>query len=104
MAEALYGPAGFYRRPEGPLGHFRTSSAVPAFAAAVRRLALEVDRMLGEPDPFDLVDLGAGRGELLAAVLAGGVPPRWRLSAVELADRPPGLAGRGGLGRVASGR
>ncbi|MEU1025014.1 hypothetical protein ABZ366_23525, partial [Streptomyces sp. NPDC005904] len=22
---ALYGPEGFYRRPEGPAGHFRTS-------------------------------------------------------------------------------
>ena len=25
-AEALYGPRGFYRRPEGPAGHFRTAA------------------------------------------------------------------------------
>ena len=30
------------------------------------RLAVLVDEALGRPDPFDLVDVGAGRGELLA--------------------------------------
>ena len=24
--DALYGPVGFYRRPEGPAGHFRTAA------------------------------------------------------------------------------
>lgn len=86
--ESLYGPDGFYRRPEGPIGHFRTSvSASPAFAEAVRRLAEHVDASLGRPDPFDIVDVGAGRGQLLS-VLSVGAPARWRLSAVELADRP----------------
>ncbi|MEU3502835.1 hypothetical protein ABZ726_19445, partial [Streptomyces hundungensis] len=36
--EALYGDGGFYLRPEGPAGHFRTSvHASPLFAAAVAR-------------------------------------------------------------------
>jgi SAM-dependent MidA family methyltransferase len=81
----LYGPDGFFVR-ERPLDHFRTSVAVPLFAEAVRRLAGLVDEALGHPDPFDVVDLGAGRGELLAAL--PDVPSRWRLTSVDLA---PGL-------------
>lgn len=97
---ALYGPGGFFHRPEGPAGHFRSSvTAVPSaplFAEAVRRLADEVDAALGRPDPFDLVDVGAGRGELLRTVSALGVPGRWRLTGVDLAARPEGLPERVG--------
>ncbi|MDX2562786.1 SAM-dependent methyltransferase [Streptomyces sp. TX20-6-3] len=67
---ALYGPGGFYLRPEGPAGHFRTSvHASPLFAAAVARLLAEVAEELGTSE-VDLVDVGAGRGELLTGVLA----------------------------------
>jgi len=83
--QALYGPDGFFLR-EVPLEHFRTNVAVPLFAVAVRRLAGLVDRALGLPDPFDVVDLGAGRGELLGSL--PDVPARWRLTSVDLA---PGL-------------
>jgi SAM-dependent MidA family methyltransferase len=89
--DALYGPAGFFVR-EAPRDHFRTSvTSSPAFATAVRRLAGRVDDALGRPDPFDLVDLGAGRGELLQAL--PDVPARWRLTAVERAADPrlPGV-------------
>jgi SAM-dependent MidA family methyltransferase len=83
---ALYGPDGFYVR-EAAADHFRTSVAVsPLFAAAVRRLAGLVDEALGRPDPFDVVDVGAGRGELLHGLPA--VPARWRLTAVERAPDP----------------
>jgi SAM-dependent MidA family methyltransferase len=80
--DALYGDAGFFRR-EVPGDHFRTNAAVPLFASAVRRLAARVDEALGFPDPFDLVDVGAGRGELLLAL--GEVPARWRLTGVDVA-------------------
>ncbi|MCW2601040.1 MAG: hypothetical protein JWM02_2869 [Frankiales bacterium] len=80
--EALYGPDGFFLRSV-PAEHFRTNVAVPLFATAVRRLAEHVDAALGFPDPFDLVDVGAGRGELLLAL--GTVPARWRLTGVDLA-------------------
>ncbi|MEU7702606.1 hypothetical protein AB0B81_30845, partial [Streptomyces sp. NPDC039028] len=67
---ALYGPGGFYLRPEGPAGHFRTSvHASPLFAGAVARLLAEVAEELGTSE-VDLVDVGAGRGELLTGVLA----------------------------------
>jgi SAM-dependent MidA family methyltransferase len=92
MAEALYGPRGFYRR-ERPAAHFRTSvHASPLFAAALARLAAEVDAALGLPEPFDIVDVGAGGGELLAD-LAAGAPTRWRLIAVEFEDEVPRCAG-----------
>ncbi|MFF1920113.1 SAM-dependent methyltransferase [Streptomyces sp. NPDC058221] len=93
---ALYGDEGFYRSPEGPAGHFRTSvHASPLFAAAVARLLVRTAGELGT-DAVDLVDLGAGRGELLTGVLAalpaeGGGGLAVRAYAVELADRPFGL-------------
>ncbi|MEU6373262.1 SAM-dependent methyltransferase [Streptomyces sp. NPDC046909] len=92
---ALYGPEGFYRRPEGPAGHFRTSvHASPLFAEAVARLLCRVDEALDRPATLDFVDMAAGRGELVTGVLAAlpaDVAARTRAYAVELADRPPGL-------------
>ncbi|WP_190084142.1 SAM-dependent methyltransferase [Streptomyces longisporoflavus] len=95
MEAALYGPRGFYRRPEGPAGHFRTSvHASPLFADAVARLLCRVDEALDHPDEIAFVDLGAGRGELTAGVLAAlpvNVAARARACAVERAGRPEGL-------------
>jgi SAM-dependent MidA family methyltransferase len=85
--EALYGPSGFFRE-QAPLAHFRTNAAVPLFAEAVRRLAGLVDAALGFPDPFDVLDLGAGRGELLGAL--PDVPGRWRLTGVDVSQAPDG--------------
>ncbi|MEV8530623.1 SAM-dependent methyltransferase [Streptomyces sp. NPDC051211] len=97
MESALYGPDGFYVRPAGPgpAGHFRTSvHASPLYAGAVARLLLWVDEQLGRPAVLDLVDVGAGRAELLTGVLAA-LPPevagRVRPYAVERAARPAGL-------------
>src|SRR5579884_3322288 len=71
MERALYGRDGFYRGGQGPAAHFRTSvHASPLFATAVVRLLREVDEALGRPDEIALVDVGAGRGELLDAVRA----------------------------------
>ncbi len=81
--DALYGEQGFFLRHR-PRDHFRTAVAIPAYAVAIRRLAGLVDEALGRPDPFDVVDVGAGRGELLAGL--GDVPARWRLTGVDLAD------------------
>jgi len=87
MAEALYGPGGFYRAAggggPGPAGHFRTSvHASPLFAEALLRLA----RRCGLTT---IVDVGAGRGELLAVLRR--LDPALRLMAVEIADRPDDL-------------
>ncbi|MFJ3231701.1 SAM-dependent methyltransferase [Streptomyces sp. NPDC086787] len=95
---ALYGPGGFYRRPEGPAGHFRTSVHASAlYARAVAELLCRVDEALGRPATLDFVDMGAGRGELVTGVLAAlpaEVAARARGYAVELVGRPEGLDGR----------
>ncbi|MET9603970.1 SAM-dependent methyltransferase [Streptomyces sp. NPDC006512] len=94
---SLYGPGGFYVRPggPGPAGHFRTSvHASPLYARAVARLLAEVDAALGRPGRLDLVDVGAGRGELLTGVLAAlpaETAVRVRPYAVERAAAPDGL-------------
>ncbi|WP_127554144.1 SAM-dependent methyltransferase [Actinoplanes sp. OR16] len=96
MRAALYGSDGFFVRDHaGPARHFRTSvHASPLFAGAMARLIERVDDGLGGPAAFDLVDVGAGRGELLTTLLPmlpGGLRERVRPVAVELAPRPPGL-------------
>ena len=71
MHAALYGPSGFYARGEPLARHFRTSVHVsPSYAAAIWELLRQVDAGLGHPGRIDLVDVGAGRGELLEQVLA----------------------------------
>ncbi|MER7334580.1 MULTISPECIES: SAM-dependent methyltransferase [unclassified Micromonospora] len=81
MDRALYGPGGFFVSGPGPADHFRTSvHASPAFAAALLRLVEQVDAALGHPAVLSVVDVGAGRGELLralsAALRVAGEPAR----------------------------
>jgi SAM-dependent MidA family methyltransferase len=81
---ALYADGGFYRRPARPADHFRTSvHASPLFAEAVLALARSAGLRT-------IVDVGSGRGELLAALRA--LDPTVELLAVELADRPGDVA------------
>ncbi|MGC5334401.1 SAM-dependent methyltransferase [Micromonospora sp. DT62] len=120
MERSLYGPDGFFVSGSGPAAHFRTSvHASPAFAAALLRLVEQVDAALGHPGVLRVVDVGAGRGELLRALSAAlGTPParpsassgpssagpapsasvplasRVRLTAVEKAPRPADLPDR----------
>ena len=97
MRTALYGPAGFYTRGEPPSRHFRTSAHVsPAYAGAMLGLLREVDAALGHPRRLDLVDVGAGRGELLGQMLNEasrdrGLAARITAQAVEITLRPDGL-------------
>jgi NADH dehydrogenase [ubiquinone] 1 alpha subcomplex assembly factor 7 len=72
---ALYDPAdGFYEtggRPGARQGDFLTSPEVgPLFGAVVGRALDGWWRGMGSPDPFVVVDAGAGRGSLCRAVLA----------------------------------
>ncbi|MFI6332305.1 SAM-dependent methyltransferase [Micromonospora chersina] len=113
MSSALYGPDGFFVSGPGPAAHFRTSvHASPIFVSCLLRLLSSLDAALGHPARFDLVDVGAGRGELLRSLSvavgvsgeatgpatlgsspAATVPlaQRVRLVAVEKAPRPTDL-------------
>ncbi|UQU68354.1 SAM-dependent methyltransferase [Couchioplanes caeruleus] len=97
MQHALYGPEGFFTSAnDGPADHFRTSvHASPLFAGALLRLIEAVDAALGRPRTLQVVDVGAGRGELLAALhdeaARTRLADRLRLTAVEKAPRPARL-------------
>ncbi|MFC0030731.1 SAM-dependent methyltransferase [Micromonospora chaiyaphumensis] len=104
MSTALYGPDGFFVSGPGPVAHFRTSvHASPVFSSCLLRLLSSVDAALGHPARLDVVDVGAGRGELLrslsVALRVSGEPAaaplplaeRVRLVAVEKAPRPDDL-------------
>jgi len=92
MAEALYGDDGFYRRADAPATHFRTAAHTsPAWGEAIRALADRVAATVrGE---FAIVEIGAGGGELLAA-LAARASSSWRLVGVDVCPRPARLPER----------
>ncbi len=79
----------------GPAAHFRTATHVgPVLAQALLALLREVDARLDHPAELDVVDVGAGGGELLAGLLAQADPslaPRLRLVGVDLLPRPADL-------------
>ncbi len=83
--DALYGPDGFYRS-HAPADHFRTASHAGAevLGTALARLA----RVAG---CVAVVEVGAGRGELLGAL--HHADPGLALVGVDLVPRPTGLPG-----------
>jgi SAM-dependent MidA family methyltransferase len=89
---ALYAEHGFYRHERQPARHFRTSALSTVYIAALVALLGRVDEALGRPRPLDVVDVGAGGGELLDGIARlAPRPHRLRLTAVEIAPRPAGL-------------
>lgn len=83
--DALYGEAGFYRRGEGPAGHFTTSTHGAlgvVFAEAIAHLA---DR----EGATHVVDIGCGRGELLTHLHEAR--PDLALTGVDVVSRPDGI-------------
>ena len=82
-AEALYGKQGFFRH-QAPADHFRTSTnSSGLFAAAIWRMV--------QAEGFtQVVDVGAGRGELLTELhrMSGGA---LGLTGIEMVDRPGDL-------------
>jgi SAM-dependent MidA family methyltransferase len=84
--QALYGPGGAYRSPAGPAGHFTTATHGPLGTVLAEALVLLADREGAD----HVVDVGAGRGELLTAI--HDVRPDMRLTGLDIVDRPEGLA------------
>lgn len=80
--ECAYGAEGFWRR-NWPAEHFRTAVATgPLVAEALTAVA---DRL----SVAAVVDVGAGRGELLQAL--ADQRPRLRVAGIDLRPRPAGL-------------
>lgn len=92
MELALYAPGGYYDRPPVGAGHpgsdFVTSPHVhPIFAQLLAEAIRDLHEALGAPDPFDLVEAGAGDGTLVRALLPELADLPLRATAVE---RSPG--------------
>src|SRR5437773_1097251 len=72
MESALYDPEhGYYARPPvGEAGDFVTSPHVsPAFGVLVARQIEELWKQLAQPQPFWVVEAGAGEGALAGQIL-----------------------------------
>lgn len=83
---ALYGGSGFYRA-QAPAQHFHTSAQGIPGAGTV--LAEAVVRLCRRHGLGTVVDVGSGRGELLAEVHR--LAPELRLHGVDVVGRPPDL-------------
>lgn len=91
MDVALYGAGGFYTRggKAGRRGDFITSPEVgPLFGAVVARYLDSEWQRIGRPDPFTVIDAGAGPGALARSVLAAqpACGAALRYVTVEIAD------------------
>ena len=84
--EALYGPHGFYRH-QAPSGHFATSAQ--GLPGAGRLLAEAVLALAHRHGCSRIVDVGAGRGELLGHLR--NLAPDLHLTGVDVVERPAGL-------------
>jgi SAM-dependent MidA family methyltransferase len=82
--EALYGPQGFYRGA-GPRAHFTTATHGALGAA----LAQAIATLARERGLRHVVDIGAGRGELMGHLYAAD--PALRLTGVDVVQRPRDL-------------
>ncbi len=85
---ALYGPRGFYRRAEGPAGHFSTSvGGIPHAPAVMATAVVTLARQYGLDT---IIDIGAARGDFITAI--HHVAPGMRCVGVDVVDRPENLA------------
>jgi SAM-dependent MidA family methyltransferase len=83
--QALYGPGGAYRSTAGPAGHFTT--ATHGLLGSV--LAEALSRLAEREHAVHVLDVGAGRGELLEAL--HDIRPDLRLTGLDVVDRPADL-------------
>ena len=93
MARALYGPGGYYTRNSAGTDYYTSPQVHPAFGALLAVQLFQFWRLLDRPDPFFVIEPGAGDGLLARDVCnaAGHLPEGFgdslRYAAV---DRRPG--------------
>jgi SAM-dependent MidA family methyltransferase len=83
---ALYGPDGFFTTGAGPAAHFRT-----AVHAAPGPLASVIAGLARDQGCTAVLDIGAGRGELLSAMAGRPEAAGLGLHGVDVVPRPGGL-------------
>lgn len=83
--DALYGADGFYRKAAGPAAHFATATHGPTGAVLAEALVTLAD----QHGLTHIVDVGAGRGELLRHL--HGARTSLRLTGVDVVPAPSGL-------------
>lgn len=64
MARALYGPGGYYTRSDACADYYTSPQVHPAFGALLAVQLFQFWRLLGRPDPFFVIEPGAGNGLL----------------------------------------
>ena len=64
MARALYGPGGYYTRSEAGSDYYTSPQVHPAFGALLAVQLFRFWRLLERPDPFFVIEPGAGNGLL----------------------------------------
>ncbi|TAD79732.1 MAG: class I SAM-dependent methyltransferase [Oscillatoriales cyanobacterium] len=100
MSLVLYDPQGGYYasrdRQIGPQGDFITSPHLgPDFAELLAEQVAECWDRLGCPDPFQIVEMGAGQGQMAADLLRhlkGAYPDCWRVTQYQIVEISPALA------------
>ena len=102
MESALYHPEyGYYTRSAGsPVDYFTSVTAHPVFGAMLANHLDDLWLALDRPDPFNVIELGAGDGRLASHILAVAGEHEWasalRYTGVEIsparrAAPPPGV-------------
>ncbi len=101
MELALYHPeGGYYTRPEmrvGTGGDFHTSPTVsPAFGRLVARQLSQLWELMGKPAELNLLELGAGSGQLADQILGALAPERrrWQRLTYTIIEKSPALRDR----------
>ncbi len=80
MARALYGPGGYYTRHGAGTDYYTSPQVHPAFGALLAVQLFRFWQLLNRPDPFFVIEPGAGDGQLgrdicnAAAYLPDGFP------------------------------
>ena len=64
MGRALYGPGGYYTRSNAGDDYYTSPQVHPAFGALLAVQLFQFWRLLDRPDPFFVIELGAGDGLL----------------------------------------
>ncbi|HEY9854794.1 MAG TPA: SAM-dependent methyltransferase [Stenomitos sp.] len=100
MDLALYHPeGGYYTRPEmrvGVGGDFHTSPTLsPAFGHCVARQLGQFWELMGKPAEFQLLEIGAGSGQLADQILGGlARDRRWKRLTYQIVEKSPALRER----------